>query len=208
MPPAVARHRRIAADIERRIAAGEWLPGDQLPSRATLGREYGVHEQTIRLAVVLLERRGVVESQGERRRVEVAHAAVVQDFTLADADARWPYQVETTGRGHAAATDDLALRLDINPGVQLNRQTEERTDAASRSALHVTTWWRGRRRAHVSFTATVDAVLVSREQAAALRLPVDTVALRVVRTRLDGDGRPVETADLVLPRDRWRVVWR
>lgn len=51
---AASRHRRIAADIERRIAAGEWLPGDPIPSRAALGREYRVHEQTIRLAVILL----------------------------------------------------------------------------------------------------------------------------------------------------------
>lgn len=206
--PDVARHRRIAGDIEARIAAGEWLPGDQLPSRAALGREYGVHEQTIRLAVILLQRRGVVESQGERRRVEVAHAVTVRTFILADADNPWPFLAETTDQGWVTATDELALRLDINPGVRLHRETEERTDAAGRSAIHITTWWRGRRRPHVSYTATVDAVLVSREQAAALRLPVDTVALRVVRTRLDGSGRPVETADLILPRDRWRVQVR
>ncbi|MFI0900486.1 GntR family transcriptional regulator [Streptomyces sp. NPDC020983] len=209
MPSDVARHRRIAADLEQRIATGEWLPGDQLPSRVALGREYKVHEQTIRLAVLLLQRRGVLESQGERRRVEVAHAVVVREFTLADADAPWPrQQVETTRHGQIIATDELALRLDINPGLRLNRETEERADAAGRSAIHVTSWWRGQRRAHASYTATVDAVLVSREQAAALRLPVDTVALRVVRTRLDDSGRPVETADLILPRDRWRVVWR
>jgi GntR family transcriptional regulator len=205
--PDVARHRRIAADIERRIATGEWLPGDQLPSRAVLGHEYRVHEQTIRLAIVLLQRRGVVESQGERRRVEVAHAAVVRDFTLADADVPWPHQTEVAALGRTVASDELALRLDINPGLRLNHEAEERADLAGRSAMYVTTWWRGRRRPHYGYTATVDAVLVNREQAAALRLPVDTVALRVVRTRLDGSGCPVETADLILPRDRWRVVW-
>lgn len=208
MPPVVARHRRIAGDIERRIAGGEWAPGDQLPSRAELGRRYGVHEQTIRLAMVLLQKRGVVESQGERRRVEVAHTPAVRTFTLADADAPWPHVADTLPRGRRAATDELALRLDINPGVQLNSETEERVDAVGRSSMVVTSWWRGRRRAHASFTATVDAVLVDREQAAALRIPVDTVALRVVRTRLDANGRPVETADLILPRDRWQVQWQ
>jgi GntR family transcriptional regulator len=208
MPPDVARHRRIAEDIERRIANGEWAPGDGLPSRAALGREYKVHEQTIRLAVVLLQRRGVVESQGERRPVEVAHAVVVRDFTPSAADAPWPHPVDITPGGLVAATDELARRLDINPGLRLHYEFEERADVAGRSSMHVTTWWRGRRRPHTSFTATVDAVMVSHEQAAALRLPVDTVALRVMRTRLDGSGRPVETADLILPRDRWRLLWQ
>lgn len=208
MPPVVARHRRIAADIERRIADGEWVPGDRLPSRAALGRHYRVHEQTIRLAMVLLQKRGILESQGERRRVEVAQTAVVRTFTLADADAPWPHPTDTLPRGRRPATDELARRLAINPGVRLNWETEERADAAGRSSMHVTSWWRGRRREHASFVAIVDAVLVDREQAAALRIPVDTVALRVVRTRLDAAGHPLETADLILPRDRWQVQWR
>jgi GntR family transcriptional regulator len=201
--PRVAQHRQIAARIERRIAAGEWLPGDPIPSRAELGKRFGVHEQTIRLAVQLLQKRGVLESQGERRPVEVAHAPVVR--TLTDPDAPWPYSSETTPRGFVMATDDLAARLDINPGLRLHWETEERFDPAGKSSMHVTTWWRGRRRPHVSFTASVDAVLVDREQAAALRLAVDTVALRVVRIRLGADGVPTETSDMILPRDRWRL---
>jgi GntR family transcriptional regulator len=206
MPRAAAQHRRIAADIERRIAAGEWPPGGRLPSRAALGREYHVHEQTIRLAVVLLQRRGVLESQGERRPVEVAHTPVVQ--TMTDPDVPWPHRTEVTSGGSTTASDELAERLGVNPGVRLQRETEERLDAAGRSSMHVTTWWRGRRRAHASYSATVDAVLVTREQAAALRLAVDAVALRVVRTRLDETGYPVETSDLILPRDRWRLQLR
>lgn len=204
--PRVARSRHIAADIERRIAAGEWLPGDPLPSRAELGRRFGVHEQTVRLAVILLQERGLLESQGPRRRVEVAHAPVVR--TLTDPDAPWEYGTETMPRSHTLATDDLARRLDLNPGVRLNWETEERLDPVGRSAMYVISWWRGRRRQAERFTAMVDTVLVGREPAAALRLTVDTVALRVIRTRLDGSGRPVETADLILPRDRWQVQWQ
>lgn len=201
--PRASRHRRIAADIERRIAAGEWLPGDPIPSRAELARRWGVHEQTVRLAVVLLQQRGVLESPGGRRSPEVAHAPVVRELT--DPDAAWPYRVETTPGGTTVATDELADRLQVSPGVRLRWEVEERADAAGRSAMFITTWWRGRRRPHASFTATVDAVLVNQEQAAALRLAVDTVALRVVRTRLDADGLPVETSDMILPRDRWRL---
>lgn len=208
MPPPVARHRRIAADIERRIAAGEWLPGDALPSRAEFGHRYGVHEQTIRLAVNLLRQRGVLESQGSGLAVEVSHAPVVRTFIVAAVDEPWPYTTETTPRGAVAATDELAGRLDVSPGVRLHEETEERLDATGRSAMFVTTWRRGRRRPHAAYTATVDAVLVDRVQAAALRLPVDTVALRVVRIRLAADGVPVETSDMILPRDRWRLQLR
>jgi len=203
MPRPVARSRRIAADLERRITAGEWIPGDQLPSRADLGRFYGVHEQTIRLAVNLLLGRGLLESKGRRFRLEVAHAPVVR--TMTDPDEPWPYTAELAASGTTAASDEIADRLDINPGIRVRWETEERADAAGRSAMVVTTWWRGRRRRHSSYLADVDAVFIDGEQAAALRLPVDTVALRVVRTRLDEDGVPTETADMILPRDRWRV---
>lgn len=204
MPRAAARHRRIAADIERRIAAGEWLPGDQLPSRAELGRRFGVNPQTVRLAIVRLLARGVLESQGSGRPVEVAHTPVVRTFT--DPDAPWPWWSETTPRGTTTASEEIAQRLDVNPGARLHWETEERADVTGRSSMHVTTWWPGRRKPHASYRAHVDAVFIGADQATALRLPVDTVALRVVRTRLDAAGNPVETSDLVLPRDRWRIA--
>lgn len=206
MPRPVARSRRIAADLERRIAAGEWRPGDQIPSRADLGRQYSVHEQTVRLAVNLLLADGVLESRGRRLRLEVAHPPLMRTYT--DPDEPWVGSVETLSCGTVTASDDLAARLGISPGLRVNCETEERADPGGRSAMHVTTWWRGKRRPHVSYTAVVDAVPVSVEQAEALRLPVDTIVLRVVRTRLDGGGVPTETADVILPRDRWRLRLR
>src|SRR4051794_1174764 len=116
MPPA-ARHRRIAADLERRIAAGEGQPGDPIPSRRDMAHRYGAHEQTIRLAVNLLQQRGLLESQGSGLPVEVAHTPVVR--TYSDPDEPWPHAVETA-RGTTTATDELAARLDINPGVRLH----------------------------------------------------------------------------------------
>ncbi|MGW0584629.1 GntR family transcriptional regulator, partial [Streptomyces sp. NPDC002920] len=53
-----ARFRRIAADIRRRIEAGEWAVGEDLPSRREMGAEYGVHAQTMRLAHRLLRQQG------------------------------------------------------------------------------------------------------------------------------------------------------
>jgi DNA-binding GntR family transcriptional regulator len=69
----------------------------------------------------------------------------------------------------------------------------------------VSSWWRGQRRPHVSYAAELGVVALTEGQAHALGLLVDTVAFRVVRTRFDVHRRPLETADLILPMDRWLV---
>lgn len=197
-----ARHRRIAADIRRRIADGEWRPGEALPSRAELASELGVHSQTVRLAYVLLRRTGVLEGE-ERKAVYVAHPPAMR--TLTDPDAEWPHSSETTDTRPRAATVELAERLGVHVGATLQHETVECLDPGGRSAMLVSTWWRGRRRPHASYAAELGCMELKAEQAHALGLLVDTPAFRVVRTRFDHAGRPLETADLILPMDRWLV---
>lgn len=197
-----ARYRRIAGDLRRRIVAGEWLPGDALPSRVELAAELGVHPQTVRLAYVLLRRAGVLEGE-ERKAVYVAHPPAVR--TLTDADAPWPFACETTDSRSCVASEELAARLGVAAGVVLRHETVECLDPGGRSAMLVSSWWRGRRGPHVSFAAELGCVELTEGQAHALGLLVDTPAFRVVRTRFDHDGRPLETADLLLPMDRWLV---
>jgi GntR family transcriptional regulator len=197
-----ARFRCIAADIRRRIEAGEWNVGEDLPSRREMAAEYDVHPQTMRLAHRLLRQQGVLEGE-ERRAVYVAHPPAMR--TLTDPDADWPFSSETTDTGPRSATVELAQRLGVEVGVSLRHEAMECLDPGGRSAMLVSSWWRGRRRAHTSFAAEVGCVELSAEQAHALGLLVDTVAFRVVRTRFDHDGRPLETADLILPMDRWRI---
>ena len=200
--PEGARYRRIAADIQRRIAAGEWRPGQDLPSRAELAAELGVHPQTVRLAYVHLRRMGVLEGE-ERRAVYVAHPPAMR--TLTDPDAEWPYSSETTDTRPRAASVELAERLGVDVGATLKHETVECLDPGGRSAMLVSSWWRGQRRPHVSYAAELGVVALTEGQAHALGLLVDTVAFRVVRTRFDVHRRPLETADLILPMDRWLV---
>jgi GntR family transcriptional regulator len=200
--PEAARYRRLAADIRRRIAAGEWRPGEPLPSRAELAAELGVHPQTVRLAYVLLRRTGVLDGE-ERRAVYVAHPPAMR--TLTDADAPWPFSSETTDTRPRSATEELAERLGVRVGVSLRHETVECLDPGGRSAMLVSSWWRGQRRPHASHIAEVGAVTLAEEQAHALGLLVDAIAFRVVRTRFDHAGRPLETADLILPMDRWLI---
>lgn len=197
-----ARHRQIAADIRRRIADGEWQPGQALPSRTQLAAEYHVHPQTIRLARVLLRRAGVLEGE-ERKAVYVAHPPAMR--TLTDADAEWPYSSETTDTRPRPATVELAERLGVDVGTPLKHEAIECLDPGGRSAMLVSSWWRGQRGPHVSYSAELGCVTLTAGQAHALGLLVDTPAFRVVRTRFDHDGRPLETADLILPMDRWLI---
>ncbi|GHH87772.1 GntR family transcriptional regulator [Streptomyces capitiformicae] len=197
-----ARFRRIAADIRRRIDAGEWTPGETLPSRARMAAAYHVHPQTIRLAYELLRRGGILEGE-ERRNVYVAHAPAMRTLTAPDAD--WPFSSETTDTRPQHATAGLAGRLNVRVGATLHHETVECLDPGGRSAMLVSSWWRGERRPHASFEAELGCTELTQEQAHALGLLVDAVAFRVVRTRFDHDGRPLETADLILPMDRWLI---
>lgn len=199
---AEARFRRIAATIRQRINAGEWQPGEPLPSRAELASELGVHPQTVRLAYVLLRRTGILEGE-ERKAVYVAHPPAMR--TLTDADAPWPFTSETTDTRPRPASVELAERLDVRPGAMLRHESLECLDPGGRSAMLVSSWWRGQRRPHVTFTAELGVLELPEEQAHALGLLVDALAFRVVRTRFDHEGRPLETADLVLPMDRWLI---
>ncbi|MBB5108245.1 GntR family transcriptional regulator [Streptomyces spectabilis] len=156
----------------------------------------------MRLAYVLLRRTGVLEGE-ERSHVYVAHPPAMR--TLTDPDAPWPYSSETTDTRPRPATEELAERLRVAPRTVLQHETVECLDPGGRSAMLVSTWWRGRRRRHASFVAELGVVSLGVEQAHALGLLVDALAYRVVRTRLDEHGAPVETADLILPMDRWTI---
>jgi GntR family transcriptional regulator len=197
-----AQFRRIAADIHRRIQAGEWAVGEALPSRVEMAAEYRVHPQTMRLAHRHLRSLGILEGE-PRKRVFVAHPPAMR--TLTNADAPWPFSSETTDTRPAPASEELAARLIVPAGVQLQHETIECMDPGGRSAMLISSWWRGRRRQHSSYSAELGVTPLAENQAHALGLLVDTVAFRVVRTRFDHDGRPLETADLILPMDRWLI---
>lgn len=199
---AEARHRRIAADIRRRIQGGEWQTGEHLPSRTDMAARYGVHPQTIRLAYALLRRTGVLDGE-ERKAVSVAHPPAMR--TLTDADAEWPYASETTDTRPRPATAELAERLGVRVGAILQHETVECLDPGGHSAMIVSSWWRGRRKPHASAVVELGVVPLGVGEAHALGLLVDMHAYRLVRTRLDAAGVPLETADLILPMDRWLI---
>ncbi|MCZ1013909.1 hypothetical protein [Streptomyces noursei] len=125
--------------------------------------------------------------------------------TLIAPDRDWPYHSEVISSRTLRAGEQLADRLGVRPGTSLHHEARECLDPGGRSALLVCSWWRGKRRPHVSYAAEVQVTQLDEAQSHALGLTVDTVAYRLVRTRLDASGRPTETADLILPMDRWTI---
>ncbi|RDG33227.1 GntR family transcriptional regulator [Streptomyces corynorhini] len=61
-----AAYRTVAEDLRRRIGAGEFAPGDPLPSRAALARAYGVGSNVAAAAVRALTADGLVKGRAGR----------------------------------------------------------------------------------------------------------------------------------------------
>lgn len=55
-------HVQVADDIRRRIATGEFAPGDKLPSLRSLTSAYEVAEATVHTAIRELQRTGLLVS--------------------------------------------------------------------------------------------------------------------------------------------------
>ena len=89
-------HRRIAGDIERRIASGEWRPGFRIPTEATLTADYGCARMTVSRAMSDLSLRGLVVRR-RRAGTVVAHPPVHSSALVAIPD----IQSEIEGRGLA-----------------------------------------------------------------------------------------------------------
>lgn len=199
-----APHQRLAADLRRRLERGQPLPGERFPSTAELAARHGVTRGTAQLALAILRRQGLLEGRPGAR-LTVAYAPAVR--TLVDPDAPWPHGTGDRERGTCRLTPELQARLQAPARVRLHWERVELLDPDGRPAILLTTWRRGSEpRDYASVVCELRPHAMDREEAAALGLALGTPALLVERTRLDGDALPVQTADLVLPADRWRVL--
>lgn len=61
-------YRGIADDLTRRINAGEWKPGERIPTTDAVASEYDVSETTAYRALSLMADRGVVYGEPGRGR--------------------------------------------------------------------------------------------------------------------------------------------
>lgn len=92
-------HRRIAGDIERRIATGEWRPGFRIPTEAALTTEYGCARMTVSRAMSDLAARGLVVRR-RRAGTVVAHPPVHSSALVAIPDIRAEVEARGMAYGH------------------------------------------------------------------------------------------------------------
>jgi GntR family transcriptional regulator len=80
----ISTYRRVASVLRRRIASGEWQPGDRLPALDALVEEFRVGRVTVRHALDLLADEGLIARHRDRRGSSViAHPLDRRWFTLA-----------------------------------------------------------------------------------------------------------------------------
>jgi len=128
---------QVAEYLNKTIDAGQWF--DEMPGVQTLAAQLGVNHKTVDGAIALLQRQGVLEGQGPRRRKKiVAHRQLRHRRTLTIAiltseivDFRLDYMVELehelTATGHTVThvtRSFTELSLDPRRIARLVKQTE------------------------------------------------------------------------------------
>jgi GntR family transcriptional regulator, histidine utilization repressor len=86
-------HRRIRADIERRILSGEWRPGDRIPFEHELMTQYQCARMTVNKAIASLAEAGLIVRR--RRAGSFGAHPRIQSVVLEIPD----IQAEITARG-------------------------------------------------------------------------------------------------------------
>ncbi|MFJ6212888.1 GntR family transcriptional regulator [Streptomyces sp. NPDC092296] len=135
-PGQAPKYQRLAADLRRRIAVGEWQGAIALPVEAELEAQYGVARNTVRLAVDVLVNEGLlIRVQGKGTFLKDHHsvldhhayrsATVLRPTdSLAAPSEVYAEEAQAAGRKLTAdfemlivrARTDIAERIGIRPG--------------------------------------------------------------------------------------------
>lgn len=112
----------IADELRRRIARGELLPGDALPSETNLTAELGYSKPTVREALRILEQEGLIAVKRglrggpEVRQLSIANVAKPLGVFLQIADVPVADVWKARDRIVAGAVERLAEREDVDLG--------------------------------------------------------------------------------------------
>lgn len=97
-------HRRIRAEIEKRILSGEWRPGDRIPFEHELMAQYGCARMTVNKAIASLAEEGLIVRR--RRAGSFVAQPRIHSVMLEIPD----IQAEITARGERYGLKLLARR--------------------------------------------------------------------------------------------------
>lgn len=223
----------IADELGARIDAGELAPDAPLPSERELSERWEVARMTVRQALGLLERRGLIY------RRHGAGTFVSPPKLIQDAARLRGFFEQTIEQGavpasrivsakQVPATRSMAYTLALHVGdpvfevVRLRSVRGEPVvletsffpagrfprlldhDLASRSIYRLMDEYYGGR--PTSANQIIEAVAVRTAESALLHIPVGSIVLRLERTSSDKSGRPVEYAIDLYRADRTRFV--
>lgn len=137
----------LAEELRARILAGEWQPGEKLPSEPELARRRTVSRSSMRAAITVLEEDGFVSRRHGSGTYVTARPALPSDLgrnfgvsALIRHSGMEPGSVEETS-GAVPAPPKVAAALDIEPGSPVSELSRVRT-ADGRRVVDVTDWCR------------------------------------------------------------------
>jgi GntR family transcriptional regulator len=222
----VVRYQEIAADLRRRVAAGELAAGKLLPSESELSAAYAASRITIRKALEVLRDEGLVDSRqgfgwfaavdplrqslGRLGTIEaqlgasgVSSARRILDFGYVPAP---PRARQVLG----AATVLEVRRLNLADGEPFARVTvwcpDDLGAPISREDVERSSFYELLEVPLGGAVQTIGAALASAEDAALLEVPVGSAVLRCERTTSTPEGRPVLLSEHVFPAHRTEFV--
>ncbi len=220
------RYQEIAADLRRRVAAGELAAGKLLPSESELSAAYAASRITIRKALEVLRDEGLVDSRqgfgwfaavdplrqslGRLGTIEaqlgasgVSSARRILDFGYVPAP---PRARQVLG----AATVLEVRRLNLADGEPFARVTvwcpDDLGAPISREDVERSSFYELLEVPLGGAVQTIGAALASAEDAALLEVPVGSAVLRCERTTSTPEGRPVLLSEHVFPAHRTEFV--
>lgn len=238
-------YQRIADDLRKQIIDGRLAPGEKIPSRQQLRRQYAVSDAVAVQAVRMLAAEGYLHTRSgsgtfvrERPTVqrltrswyrearERASSPFAADMEAQGRAGAWRWSSDTT-----AAPPTVAQRLEIAAGDPVMRT--KYTFMADDHPVMLSTSWeplelthgtsvvqpedgphagagvvaRMRAAGHevTSATEVITARAILADEAEQLSEPLGAIVMVIQRTYA-GD-RPVETADIVVPVDRYELAY-
>jgi GntR family transcriptional regulator len=226
--PDQAPYLVLADKLRRLIESGTWPPGYRIPSRGRLVAEYDVTPAVARRAVRLLQAEGLaLGRQGAPAYVRgpIRRQSLPRFPTP---EPRGPGKATSTTE---LAGEDIAVRLGIDPGDPVIRSDYQFPGTGQ--TAHLLTSWEpmaivGKSAVALPelgphagigvvarmaildvtidhITEDVGARTSTARESRLLSLAPNATVLVVERTHFDTDDRPVETADIVMAAEGWRI---
>ncbi|MBC7248670.1 MAG: GntR family transcriptional regulator [Anaerolineae bacterium] len=225
-------YAQLANILRRQIAAGIFRPGDRLPSEAQLCRRYGVSPMTVRRVINILAEQGVVVAEQGRgtfvKPLELGTAAFnLEEFQRIFRDEEQT-KVTLLEIRIASADERIAQKLALEVGqrtIYIRRLISHQEAPVLyhreyliydpkrpivEAELEVTSL-RGLFNGGGESTLkrgelTIDATVLTKEEAQLLQAPEATAALRLEHIFYDFEDHPVSWGWFICPSDRLRLT--